>query len=75
MLSQIFFLKIIQLSTSTKPILKEVFIKYIENKVAQLLDNVIIKGNYIFWLILNDGKIYLWKKNHVTICYKMEIYF
>jgi hypothetical protein len=34
-----------QLSTSTKPILKEVSINYTENKVVQLLDNAIIKGN------------------------------
>jgi hypothetical protein len=43
-----------QLSTSTKLILKEIFIYYIQNEVAQLLSNVIIKGNYIFWLILNN---------------------
>jgi hypothetical protein len=35
MLSQILFFKIMQLSISTKPILKEVFINYIQNKVVQ----------------------------------------
>ncbi len=54
MLSQILFFKIVQLSTSTKPILKEVFINYIQNKVAQLPNNTIVKGNYYFWLILNN---------------------
>jgi hypothetical protein len=42
------------LSTSTKPILKEVLIKYIQNKVVQVPNNAIFKRNYIFWLILND---------------------
>jgi hypothetical protein len=32
-----------QLSTSTKPILKEVFIDYIQNKVVQLPNNEIFK--------------------------------
>jgi hypothetical protein len=44
LLSQILFFKIVQLSTSTKPILKEVFINYIQNKVAQLPNNIIVKG-------------------------------
>jgi hypothetical protein len=35
MLSQILFFKTMQLSISTKPILKEVFINYIQNKVVQ----------------------------------------
>jgi hypothetical protein len=54
MLSQILFFKIMQLSTSTKPILKEVLINYIINKIVQFLNNVIVKGNYIFLLILSD---------------------
>ncbi len=45
-----------QLSTSTKQILKEGFINYTQNKVVQLPNNAIIKGNYMFWLILNDEK-------------------
>jgi hypothetical protein len=45
MLSQILFFRIVQLSTFTKPILKEVVIKYIQNKVAQLPNNIIVKGN------------------------------
>ncbi len=49
MLSQILFFKIMQLSTSTKPILKEVFINYTQNKIAQLSNNKIIKGNYSFY--------------------------
>jgi hypothetical protein len=48
MLSQILFFKIVQLLTSTKPMLKEVFINYIQNKVIQLQNNVIVKGNYFF---------------------------
>ncbi len=35
MLSQILFFEIMQLSISTKPILKDVFINYIQNKVVQ----------------------------------------
>jgi len=50
MLSQIFFPKTMQLSTSTKPILKEVSINYIENKVVQLPNSAIIKGNYSFFI-------------------------
>jgi hypothetical protein len=49
MLSQILFFKIMQLSTSTKPILKEVFINYTQNKIVQLSNNKIIKGNYSFY--------------------------
>jgi hypothetical protein len=41
------------LSTSTKPTSKEVFINYIQNKVVQLPNNVIVKWNYIF----NDIKL------------------
>jgi hypothetical protein len=48
MLSQILFFKTMQLSTSTKPILKEVFINYIQNKVVQLPNNENFKENYIF---------------------------
>jgi len=48
MLSQILFFKIVQLLTSTKQILKEVFINYIQNKAIQLQNNVIVKGNYLF---------------------------
>jgi len=35
MLSQILFFKIVQLSTSTKPILKDIFINYTQNKIVQ----------------------------------------
>ncbi len=52
MLSQILFFKIVQLSTSTKPILKKVSINYIQSKVVQLPNNIIVKG--FFWLILNN---------------------
>jgi hypothetical protein len=48
MSSQILFFKIVQLLTSTKPILKEVFANYTKNKVIQLPNNVIVKGNYFF---------------------------
>jgi hypothetical protein len=34
MLSQILFFEIVQLSTSTKPTLKEVFINHTQNKVV-----------------------------------------
>jgi hypothetical protein len=44
MLSQILFFKIVQLSTSTKPILKKVSINYIQSKVVQLPNNIIVKG-------------------------------
>jgi hypothetical protein len=47
LLLQILFLKIMQLSISTKPMLKEVFINYTQNKVVQLPNNVIVIGNYI----------------------------
>jgi len=57
MLSQIFFFKIVQLSTSTKPILKDVFIIYIQNKVVQLPNNAIVKKKLYF---LIDIK---WLKN------------
>jgi hypothetical protein len=50
----IFFFETMQLSTSTKPLLKEIFINYTPNKVVQWLNNEIVKGNYIFKLILND---------------------
>jgi hypothetical protein len=43
MLSQMPFFKIVQLSTSTKPILKEFFINYIQNKVFQFPNNKISK--------------------------------
>jgi hypothetical protein len=42
------FAKLMQLSTSTKLILKDIFIIYTQNEVVQLLSNAIIKGNYIF---------------------------
>jgi hypothetical protein len=48
MLSQILFFKIMQLSTSMKPILKEVFINYTQNMVVQLPNNANVKRNYIF---------------------------
>jgi hypothetical protein len=54
MLSKILFFEIVWLSTSTKPIKKEVLVEYIQNKVVRVLDNAIFKINYIFWLILND---------------------
>jgi hypothetical protein len=60
-LSQILFFKIVQLSTCTKPIGKDVFINYIQIMVVQLLNSAIVKGNYIFLLILNDKKVYLWE--------------
>jgi hypothetical protein len=43
-----------QISTFTKKILKEVFINYTQNKVVQLPNNAIVKGNYNFLLMLND---------------------
>jgi hypothetical protein len=49
MLSQILFSKTMWLSTSTKPILKEVFINYTQNKVVQLPNNAIVERNYIFY--------------------------
>ncbi len=49
MLSQILFFETMQLSTSTKPILKEVFINYTKNRIVQQpTNNVIIKGLFIF---------------------------
>jgi hypothetical protein len=42
------FLKITRLSTSTKPILKEVFIKYTQNKVVQLSNNPIANETTFF---------------------------
>jgi hypothetical protein len=48
MLSQILFFKIVQLLTSTKPILKEVFVNYNQNKVIQLPNNAIVKEIIIF---------------------------
>jgi hypothetical protein len=47
-LSQILFFKIVQLSTSSKPILKEVFTNYTQIKVFQFPNNENFKGNYIF---------------------------
>jgi hypothetical protein len=41
MLSQILFFETMWLSISTKPILKELFINYTQNKVIQLLNNAI----------------------------------
>jgi hypothetical protein len=46
MLSQIYFFKIVQLSTFTKLILKEVFINYTQNKVVQFSNNAIVKEQY-----------------------------
>jgi hypothetical protein len=57
-LLQILFLEIMQLSISTKPMLKEFFINYTQNKVVQLPNNVIVIGNYILKLILNDSNNY-----------------
>jgi hypothetical protein len=53
-LLQIYFLETMQLSISTKPMLKEVFINSTQNKVVQLPNNVIVIGNYILKLKLND---------------------
>lgn len=54
MLSQILFLEIVLPLTSTKLILKDLFIFYTHNKVVQLLNNAIVERNYIFLLKLND---------------------
>jgi hypothetical protein len=51
---QYYFFETVQISTSLKPILIEVFTYYIQNKVVPLLNNVVVKRNYIFLLILND---------------------
>ncbi len=59
-----FFFKMMQLSMSMKPILKKVFIDYTTNMVAQFSNNAIVKRNYIFWLILNDQRVYLWKNRY-----------
>jgi hypothetical protein len=40
-----YFFKIMQLSTSMKPILKEVFINYTKNMVVQFPNNAIVKRN------------------------------
>jgi len=42
MLSQILFFKTVQFSPSTKPILKEAFINFTQNKVVQLPNNAIV---------------------------------
>jgi hypothetical protein len=47
-LPQILFFEIVQLSTSTKRIVFLKFINYTQNKVVQLPNNAIVKGNYIF---------------------------
>jgi hypothetical protein len=49
MLLQIQFFEIMQLSTFTKLILKEVLINYAQIKIVQLPNNVIVKGNYILY--------------------------
>jgi hypothetical protein len=54
MLLQMLFFKIVQFSTSTRSILEEVLINYTLNKIVQLLNNIIVKGTYIFLLILSD---------------------
>jgi len=41
------FFKTMSFSTSTKLILKELFINYTQNKVVHLSNNAIVKGNYI----------------------------
>ncbi len=48
MLSLLLFFEIVQLSIFTKLILKNVLIKYIQNKVVQLLNDAIFKRDYIF---------------------------
>jgi hypothetical protein len=45
MLPQILFFETMQLSTSTKPILKKVFINYAKKKVIQFPNNAIVKAN------------------------------
>jgi hypothetical protein len=68
-LLQILFFETIQLSISTKLISKEVFINYIPNKVIQLLNNTIVKWNYIFYIIIKWSKVYICKIiGHVPIC-------
>jgi hypothetical protein len=51
---------------STKPILIEFFITYTQNKVVQLPNNAIVKGNYVLGLILNAYKLYLWENKYVS---------
>ncbi len=65
-LSQILFFKTMWFSTFTKPILKEVFINYIQNKVVQPKNNATINRNFIFELILNDWIVHLGKINTYT---------
>jgi hypothetical protein len=45
MLSQILFFETMQLSTSTKPILKKTFINYAKNIYIQFPNNAIVKAN------------------------------
>jgi len=47
-LSQILYFDTMWHSTSTKPILKEVFINYVQNKVVQLLNNVNLSKEITF---------------------------
>jgi hypothetical protein len=45
-----YFFPKLWISTSIKPILKELFINYTQNKVIQQPNDVIVKGNYIvYW--------------------------
>jgi hypothetical protein len=62
MLSQILFLKFVQRSTSTKAISKENFINYTQNKVLQLPNNAIVKGNYILKINIKRLKSIFVKK-------------
>jgi hypothetical protein len=60
------FFETMWLLTSNKPILKEVFINYTQNKRIQLSNNVFIKKTRIFLLILNYQIMHLWKFNTCT---------
>jgi hypothetical protein len=44
-----------QLSTSTKPILKEFFINYIKNKVVQLVENTVKRAKGAKVKVLGKG--------------------
>jgi hypothetical protein len=58
-LSQILFFEIVQLSTSTEPILKEDCINYIQIKVVQLPNNAIVKRKKYIFTNLNNKIVYL----------------
>ncbi len=54
-----YFFKIVQLSTCTKPILKEVFINYIQMKVIQFPNNANCKRKLYIFINTNDKRVYL----------------